>query len=139
MEVSNNSPAIYNPAAVVETSNRGSSGRQGAVSRTEDDGGDNLTREGLPNKQISQVSRARAANGEANFSEETLKAIQNGAIPPVVYEPKSEPMREISELGQQLASTGGVNREVTADSGLPEIAAGAGARLPAGSVVNIVV
>ena len=41
--------------------------------------------------QISAVSRAKAANGETQLSVESVKAIQDGALPPIINSRKDEP------------------------------------------------
>ena len=42
-------------------------------------------------KTISNVSRQRAANGDARLSAETQAAIQNGALPPTIEKASSKP------------------------------------------------
>jgi len=88
-------------------------------------------------RQISQLSRAKAANGEGTLSAETQRAIANGAQAPTITQPKSTSsagrddgvVTNISDEAQQLASTGtvdGVGGGLTAAAeGIPTPAAGA--------------
>lgn len=57
---------------------------------------------------VSQLSRARASAGETNFSAETQRAIEQGALPPVVVEPRE---REVSESVVVNDSTAEITRE----------------------------
>lgn len=64
---------------------------------------------------VSQVSRIRAANGDSNLSAETLKAIQEGAVPPKVVEPQQktdEVSNETRELVQNITKAATETAEI---------------------------
>jgi len=105
--------------------------------------------------RVSNLSRARAANGDPNLSAETQEAVKNGAIPPVVAEPSdSEATKSdrdvakpisgdsdgdsVSDVAVEIATTGTVgNRSGGGDIAAPISRDAATAAL--GNTVDIVV
>lgn len=56
--------------------------------------------------QISAVSRAKAANGETQLSAESVKAIQEGALPPIINSRKEEPNLDAEQSAADKATNG---------------------------------
>jgi len=113
---------IFNPAAVVTKTSEFTGGNGGKIAKSETPKSQDGSRENVEKQDnngnkasgsakaevqhhISQVSRARAANGDPHLSYETQLAIKEGAIPPVVVKPRQEATpQDVERAIKQTAS-----------------------------------